>query len=185
MNAKAVAILSDPQPCGHIVYAYTGEAQITEAVRLFAGAGFRKGEAVLLIMTEPHCAPILERLEQDNFDVASLTKSGQLVCQEACQLLSTFLFDGIVDEHRFKSKIDGMIDRARAAGGEKRPVRVFGEMVSLIRQSRPQATQRLEELWNEVIQKQAVPLLCAYALAGHQSDRVPDSLLACHSHAIS
>jgi hypothetical protein len=64
-------------------------------------------------------------------------------------------------------------------------VRVFGEMVSLIWQSRQRATERLEELWNQVIQEHSVPLLCAYALAGNRPDAFPSSLLTCHSHAVA
>jgi len=184
MNAKALAILSDPQPCGHIVYPYTDRSQVIEAVCLFASAGLWKGEAVLLVMTEAHCEPILERIGRAGFDVDALTRSGQLICEEAGELLSTFVFDGIIDEDIFKSKIGGMIRRAKAAGGERRPVRVFGEMVSLIWRSRPQATERLEELWNEVIQEQSVPLLCAYALTGAKPDALPEALMACHSHAL-
>ena len=185
MNAKAAAILSNSQPCAHIVYPYTDESQVAEAVCLFASAGLRKGESVLLVMTEAHCDPILERIGRAGFDLNALTRSGQLVCGEASELLSSFLFDGIIDESVFKSKIDGMIRKAKAAGGQRRPVRVFGEMVSLIWQSRPQATERLEELWNEVIQEQSVPLLCAYALAGSKPGVLPEALLACHSQTLS
>lgn len=98
MNAKAAAILSNPQPCGHIVYPYTDESQVAEAVFLFASAGLRKGESVLLVMTEAHCDPILERIGCAGFDVDALTTSGQLICEEAGELLSSFLFDGIIDE---------------------------------------------------------------------------------------
>ena len=184
MNSKAVAILSSPQPCGHIVFPYTDESQVAEAVCLFAGSGLTKGEAVLLVMTQAHCEPILERLELQGFDVKALSTSGQLVCEEAEKLLSSFMFDGIIDEHLFKSIVGAMITKAKAAGGQ-RPVRVFGEMVSLIWQSRQRATERLEELWNQVIQEHSVPLLCAYALAGTKPDAFPRSLLTCHSHALA
>ncbi len=184
MNAKAAAILSNPQPCGHIVFPYTDESQVAEAVCLFASAGLQKGESVLLVMTEAHYEPILERIGRAGFDLNALRRSGQLTCEKAGELLSSFLFDGIIDEFVFKSKIDGMIKKAKMAGGERRKVRVFGEMVSLIWQSRPQATERLEELWNEVIQEQSVPLLCAYALSGAKPGAFPESLLACHSEAL-
>src|SRR5579863_4156127 len=115
MSAKAAAILSNPQPCGHIVYPYTEESQVAEAVCLFAGAGLQKGESVLLVMTEAHCDPILRRLGRAGFGVDALTKSGQLICEEASELLSSFMFDGIIDEHVFKSKIARMIERAKAA----------------------------------------------------------------------
>ena len=37
-------------------------------------------------------------LEADGFDVNALTASWQLVCEEAGKLLSSFTFDGIIDE---------------------------------------------------------------------------------------
>src|ERR1700694_5274836 len=98
MNSKAAEILSNPQPCGHIVFPYTDESQLADAVCLFASAGLRKGEAVLLVMTQAHCGPILVRLEREGFDVEALSKSGQLICEEAGKLLSSFVFAGNVDE---------------------------------------------------------------------------------------
>jgi hypothetical protein len=184
MNAKGAAILSDPQPCGHIVYPYTDESQVADAVCLFASAGLRKGEAILLVMTAEHFDPILNRLERGGFDVDSLIGTGQIVCEEAGELLASFMFDGIIDEHRFKTLIGGKIDRAKAVSREGR-VRVFGEMVNLIWRSRPRATLRLEELWNDVIQKHSVPLMCAYALTGDKPESFPESLLTCHSHALA
>lgn len=183
MNSNAAEILSNPQPCGHIVYPYNDDDQVAHAVCIFAGAGLRKGEGVLLVMTEAHYGPVLACLEADGFDVNALTASGQLVCEEAGQLLSSFMFDGIIDEYEFKLKISNMIQNAKAGG--KRRVRVFGEMVSLIWQSRQHATERLEELWNDVIEQHSVPLLCAYALGGTMADAFPESLLAQHSCALA
>src|ERR1700681_5096403 len=58
MNAKGAAILLDPHPCCHIVYPYTDESLVGQAVALFASAGLRDGEGVVLIMSCNHCAPI-------------------------------------------------------------------------------------------------------------------------------
>ena len=60
MNLRSSEMLSNPQQCGHILYTYTEESQVTEAVCLFAGAGLRRGEAVLLVMAEAHREPILQ-----------------------------------------------------------------------------------------------------------------------------
>jgi hypothetical protein len=184
MNSKAGAILSNPQPCGHIVYPYTDESQLAEAVCLFAGTGLRKGEAVLLVMTEAHYQPILDRLEQDGFDMGALRQTGQLVCEDAQKLLFSFMFDGIIDEHKFKAIVGGLIQKAKGVCRE-RDVRVFGEMVSLIWRSSQRATERLEQLWNEVIEEHSVPLLCAYALTGTKCEAFPPALLTCHSHALA
>lgn len=187
MNLGSTAILENPDPGGHIVYPYTDDAQVAKAVCLFASAGLRKGQAVLLVMTKDHCGPIRKHLEDEGFDLKSLEKSGLLVCEDAETLLSTFMLNGEPDEALFKAKVGQMIEKAKATSGNRphRPVRVFGEMVSLIWKGNPNATQRLEELWNEVIRTHSVPLLCAYALAGTSRGTFPEALIACHSHAIA
>ncbi|HEY6393443.1 MAG TPA: MEDS domain-containing protein [Bryobacteraceae bacterium] len=187
MNSKGAAILANPHPCGHIVYPYTDETQVSEAVCLFASAGLRKGEAVILVMTSDHTQPIRRRLEQEGFNLRQLERAGQLICEDAKDLLSTFTFDGVIDERVFKTKLGKLIEAAKASGGNRteRAVRVFGEMVDLLWKSNLRTTQRLEELWNEVIDAHSVPLLCAYSLAGPKPRDLPAPLLACHSHAIA
>jgi KaiC/GvpD/RAD55 family RecA-like ATPase len=186
MNPSATEILTNPHPKGHIVYPYTDEAHVAEAVSLFAAAGLHKGEAVLLIMTASHCGPILERLGQEGFDLSELKASGQLVCEDAADLMSTFIFDGIVDEQKFKATLNDMIVKAKVGPlGRTRRVRVFGEMVDLLWRNDPHTTLRLEQLWNEVIERQSVPLLCAYSLAGTIADNFPEALRGCHSHDVT
>jgi hypothetical protein len=54
MTPDSIETLTNPQPRGHIIYLYTNESQVVKAVCLFANAGLRKDEAVLLVMTEAH-----------------------------------------------------------------------------------------------------------------------------------
>lgn len=186
MNPSATEILTNPQPSGHIVYPYTDEAHVADAVSLFTGAGLRKGEAVLLIMAASHSGLIRQRIESQGFNLAELESTGRLICEDAADLLSNFLFGGIVDEHRFKSTLIEMVRKAKIGqDGKARPVRVFGEMVDLLWRTDHKTTERVEQLWNEVIESQAVPLLCAYSLAGTKASDFPQALLACHTHAIS
>ena len=180
MSPKSAAILTDPHPAGHIVYPYTDETQVAEAVSLFASAGLRKGESVLLLISGHHRDPICHRLEAQGFDLRELEAAGQLIWKDSHDLLSTFMFDGIIDEHVFKTKIGGLIEKAKAGRKtENRPVRVFGEMVNEIWKTFPTATERLEQLWNDVIETHAVPLLCAYSLVGAKPNALPHSLLEC------
>ena len=62
-------------------------------------------------------------------------------------------------------------------------MRLFGEMVSELRNKDLAATTRLEELWNDVVTEHGVSLLCTYTLH-HQGDRIPDALLHLHTHNI-
>src|ERR1700676_3145770 len=150
MNATGEAILTNPHPCGHIVYPYTDESHLVDTVCLFVGAGVPKGKSAVLIMEQSHCEPIRRQLQENGFDVSELESSGRLTCENAEALLPTFLFDGIIDEYKFKKTVGGLIEKAKTAssGGQ---VRVFGEMVNLTLTKEPTATQRLEELWNDVI----------------------------------
>jgi DcmR-like sensory protein len=185
MNSSAAAILCDPRPSEHIVYSYIGENQVTEAVTLFTSSGLKKNEAVLLVVTPEHAQSIRKRLRNEGFDVDELELSGQLAFANAEELLATFMFDGIIDEDRFKTIIGSRIETASKQGGHDRPVRVFGEMVDLIWVSNPKATLRLEELWNEVIESYSVPLLCAYSIGASRLNSLPARLLACHSRVLS
>jgi hypothetical protein len=186
MNSTGIELLSNPGPCAHIVYSYTNDAQLADAVCLFTSSGLQKGEAVLLVLSRLHYDPVRQRLEREGFNLADLEETGQLVCENAKNLLSSFMFDGIIDEHKFKTKIDRMIEKAKLGTGTRKHglVRVFGEMVDLIWAPHPKATARLEELWNDVLKVHSVPLLCAYSLAG-TPNALPQHLVSCHSHAIS
>jgi len=185
MNAHAAAILTHPHPCAHIVYPYTDENLVGQAVCLFATSGIRDGEGVILIMSGNHCEPIKLRLQVEGFNVEAYERSGQLTCVTTEELLAKFMQDGMLNEDLFRSTIGDLIRRAKATmiNGYPAKVRVFGEMVSQLRNSDLAATTRLEELWNEVIQEHSVSLLCTYALH-NANDHIPEGLVDLHTHSI-
>jgi hypothetical protein len=184
MNSKGVALLMDPHPCGHIVYPYTDEGLVGQAVCLFASSGLRDGEGVVLIMSRSHREAFRLRLGLEGLKVETFEDSGQLICVTSEELLSTFVVNGTVDEVVFRSTIANLIHQAKTgAEGLPRRVRVFGEMVSQLRGTNLAATTKLEELWDEVIKDHSVALLCTYVLE-HESDHLPDALMAIHSHSI-
>src|SRR5579864_2218167 len=101
MNAAGARILANPHPCGHIVYPYTDEGLVGQAVCLFASAGLRDGEGVILIMTSGHFESIMVRLCVEGFDCEAYQRSGQLVCLTTEELLDKFVVDGALDEGVF------------------------------------------------------------------------------------
>ena len=185
MNSSVAAVLCDPHPSDHIVYSYADDNDLADGVVLFASAGLLKNEAVILVVTAKHADVIRQRLEQEGFDMPELQESGQLVFANAEDMLASFLLDGVIDEHRSKTGIGSLIDAARKHRARARPVRLFGEMVDLIWISNPEATLRLEELGNEVIESHSVTILWAYLVGGSRPNSLPAPLLACHSNALS
>jgi MEDS: MEthanogen/methylotroph, DcmR Sensory domain len=184
MNAKGVALLVDPHPCGHIVYPYREEGLVGQAVCLFASSGLRDGEGVVLIMSSEHRESFKLRLQLEGLQVEHYETSGQLTCVASEELVKKFVVGGSVDEEMFRSTIGDLINQAKAAkSGYPRRVRLFGEMVSQLRATDLGATTRLEELWDEVIKEHSVALLCTYALDSDE-DLLPDQLITIHSHNI-
>ena len=186
MNARGAALLAHPHPCGHIVYPYTDENLVEQAVGLFASAGLRDDEGVILIMTPEHCDAVRLRLQMEGYNVSAYELSGRLTCVTTEDLLARFMVDGTLHEDSFRSAIGSLIGRARASADNQRDparVRIFGEMVSQLRCTNLTATTRLEELWNDVINEHGVSLLCTYALH-HAEDHIPKALIELHSHNI-
>src|ERR1700674_4165005 len=103
MNTKGAAILADPHPRGHIVYPYTDENLVGQAVCLFASAGIRDGEGGILIMTADHCDLIKLRLQVEGYNVAAYEHSGRLTCVTSEYLLARFMTDGTLNEDLFRS----------------------------------------------------------------------------------
>jgi hypothetical protein len=185
MNAKGASLLVNPHPGGHIVYPYTDEGLVGQAVALFASAGLRNKEGVILIMSENHFESFKLRLRLEGIDPEWYERHGQLLCVTAEETLAQFMFDGILDEDLFRKVVGGLIDKVklRMANGHPGKLRLFGEMVSQLRGTDLQATTRLEELWNEMIEKYSISLLCTYALCD-EADEIPQALVDLHSHNI-
>src|SRR5258708_40034507 len=112
MNANGAVILVNHHPCGHIVYPYTDEGLVGQAVSLFASAGLRDGEGVILIMSADHCESIKLRLQLEGFNPEAYERSGKLTCVTAGELLAKFVGDGVLNEGLFKSTIGGVIGGA-------------------------------------------------------------------------
>lgn len=183
MNATAVALLVNPPPGSHIVYPYTDEGLVGQAVCLFASSGLRANEGVVLIMSRDHCEPIRLRLQLEGLNPETYERSGQLICVESETLLAAFMAGGRLNEELFRRTVGELVERARGSSECPRGVRVFGEMVSQLRGSNGPATERIEELWNDVIQQYSIPLLCTYCLHS-DSEQLERRLCELHTHNV-
>jgi DcmR-like sensory protein len=159
MDARTAWILANPAH-SHIVYPYTDDRRLAEAVGFYTSCGIAGDGAVILIATETHRQEI-KRYLKGNGDVEALEASGQLVFFDAAELMNRFMVDGNPDPKLFKAEVKTLIQRARhdERTGRNRNVRLFGEMVNLLWPTNNAAAERLEELWDETIAEYLVPLL--------------------------
>jgi signal transduction histidine kinase len=152
-----------PMSDGHLVQYYEEEGFLYERITDFMSEGLRGSDAAILIATRAHRDGVESRLAYRGVDLSRLTAGGRYHALDAHETLSRFMVNGSPDPHRFANTIGPVIRTARA--GDRR-VLAFGEMVALLwAEGNRDAAVRLEELWNELVRKEAFALLCAYPIS--------------------
>jgi hypothetical protein len=172
--------LAEPLPRDHIVQLYRDDDALIEALVLFVGVGLGKGDAVVLVATPDHLRAIDARLASAGLDLEGPRRWGQLTVMDAPAVLAGLMVEGRPEPGLFNVLVRSLLDKASAGG---RHVRVFGEMVDLLWKTDVAAAVRLEELWNAVVAKRGISLLCAYALGARRPD-LPAELRRLHSRLV-
>ena len=168
----------------HAVYFYEDDAFLVDNVADFVTHGLDRQETVLVVATEEHRIDLKARLIADNVIGLSSPMDARYSTLDATGTLSLFMLDDWPDERLFL-KVMGQIIALSAGKG---PVRIYGEMVSVLwSQGKHRAAVRLEELWNQLAQQLEFSLLCGYpASTFDHPDRVSafEEVCACHSQII-
>jgi MEDS: MEthanogen/methylotroph, DcmR Sensory domain len=151
-----------PSTGHHIVQLYPEPDFPVRAVGEFVGEGLSRGEAVVVIATAPHWQALERQLAEQRFDVETRVRQGQLVIRDATSSLPELLVNGELDRGRFQIVSGSAIAAAERFGYAR--LRVFGEMVDLLRRTDLAAAIRLEALWTEILTVKRIAMLCTYAL---------------------
>lgn len=146
----------------HSLAFYERDEQFVDLAVDWLAEGLRAGDACAVFATAPHRIVLESRLSQGGLlrDGAA-SGSGSYHAHDAATTLAQFTIDGWPDPARFDEVVGSML-RA-AARGSNRPVRAFGEMVTLlIAGVKPHAAVALEKLWNTLLDNERISLLCCY-----------------------
>ncbi len=153
----------------HIVQFYTRDDYLIKQLSEFLGQGLQAGEACVMVATEAHREQLEQRLAGEGLDLPTAREQGTVLDLDAHATLAQCLAEGGLDRERFVRVIGAAIAQAaQGPQGQRRHVRVFGEMVALLWAEGDQAAAiRLEDLWNNL--RASMPplsfsLLCAYPL---------------------
>jgi hypothetical protein len=150
----------NPAPGEHVVQMYSDPELLVDVVARYCQQGLVKDEAVIIIATQEHRAACARRLAVLGTDVPACTRRGQYVDLDADQCLAEFMVEGVPDRERFVGAVTPHLDNARRAGYDR--IRLYGEMVEVLRPTAFAAAMQLEELWHELLERESQPLLCAY-----------------------
>src|SRR5262245_19981544 len=168
----------------HFVQLYEAEAFMLDSAADFFIAGFSRGDAGIVILTEARLQGLEQRFEQRGVDLKSLVATGQLICFPAEDVLQDLHSNGISSE-----RLTAVFDATLASAGEGgRIVRVFGEVVNLLwAEGNVQGAIQLERLWTELQKLRPCLVFCAYPISslGKQSLVTPlTEVCAAHSLVI-
>ena len=160
---------------------YDHDRELVDVLARFVADGLAVGERVLVVATPAHRSALDEALRADGVHVARERLTGHFVSLDAATLMTTFMSDGAPDADRFLDKVGRLV---ADAGADGTPVRVFGEMVSLLwDQNNVPAAIELESLWNSLAEQADFNLLCAYPTAGLDGARLGDIRDVCAVHS--
>ncbi len=172
----------DPE---HLVQFYENDNYLAESVCEFLAEALEQGDGAVALATRIHRNSIEKALIARGVDLSACQDRGQYLLLDAADTLSQIMNGGFPDPNLFFEKIGKPIE----AVARKWPhVRAYGELVTLLwDEGKQDATCRLEELWNELIQQLGFSLLCSYPIRSFEG--VGDEpyfaeVCSCHSRVI-
>lgn len=171
----------------HVVTFCRTDANIADAAASYLINAICDGGAGIAVVTPEHARQIDPRLAAAGLDPADTRAGGSYLVVDARAAIDQVLARGWPDPAVFWRTISPVIQRASQGG--QRPVRVCGEMVSLLWQADEfGAAMEVEALWNELARQYRVGLLCA-CLRTTSAALDPDDelalLLAAHTRVAS
>jgi anti-sigma regulatory factor (Ser/Thr protein kinase) len=154
----------------HEVAAYEDATSLVARVADFVATSLDDGVPVVTISRPAHRHAVDALLLARGVDVGRARRDGDLTTLDADESMARFLVDGRPDPGLFASFVASVMP----TGGPG--VSAFGEIVAMLwERGEVTAALELESLWNSVIARHPVRLLCAYpgsVLAGAELDDV-------------
>jgi MEDS: MEthanogen/methylotroph, DcmR Sensory domain len=165
----------------HVVQFYDRDAYMLDQVADFVRAGIRAGDVAAVCVTDAHRAELEIRLRAEVSRAAGRRQTYLVL--DAEESLAKIMTHGWPDERRFVELLEPALERAAQRGG--RPLRLFGEMVSLLSANRQHdAAICLEEFGNNLATIHPVSIFCAYPIGVFPRAADGDAFLRiCNAHS--
>ena len=166
---------------GHVVQFYGHEGELADRVAGYLLSALRSDGVAVVIATAAHQQAVEERLALAGVDLAAAARAGTYRALDASDTLAALMAGGQLDRGAFDRVIGGLIADAAHA---QRPVRAYGEMVTLLWDAGlVNAAVQLEEMWVSLGLSHPFSLLCSYpASAGTRDGHLEAFAEVCRLH---
>lgn len=166
----------------HFVQFYETDDYLVNAVSEYVMTSLNAHQPCIVIVTPAHRELLESQLRAAGLDVVGSQARGDLIVRDAAATLAQFMVDDMPEPERFAGVVGGII---AGAAQDRRPVRVFGEMVAqLWLEGNQAAAIHLEECWNSL--SHTLPyfsLCCAYPMHGFAGNAFGEPFAdICHQH---
>ena len=144
----------------HVVLFYQDQEDLAERVSMHLLEAVLDDAVVIVVATPDHHQSFEGRLAEAGIDVAAARARGSYLALDANETKRGFMVGDRPDPASFWHAISPLLRQAATSG---RPIRVFGEMVSLLwDDGLVNAAIEVEVMWNELASQYPFSLLCAY-----------------------
>ena len=158
----------EPLDVGHVVQFYGHEEELADRVAGYLLAALQRDGVAVVIATAAHRRAFEGRLTQAGADLAAAARSGSYLAVDAGDTVRALMPAGRLDRDAFDRVVGGLI---RRAGQQGRPVRAYGEMVTLLWEAGlVNAAVQLEEMWDALGLRHAFSLFCSYPASSVSGD---------------
>jgi hypothetical protein len=172
----------DKPPVRHEVLFCSDDAVLRKGFIDFLAGTLGDEKAAILVAADSHRRAVLHGLRDRGLDVDDALKRGALISLELTEPLSTVMLDGMPDPARLFDVASTLIDEAAKAQRGARVAVCRESPPALLAKGRLSEALRLEQLWGLIADSFVVEMLCAYALAGVESQKdIVQSICAEHT----
>ena len=164
----------------HHVQLFDSSKSLADTIAAFLIGGLERKENVLVVATPEHRALLTRRLADAGWNGRTLVAANRMVIADAAQMLDKFMRQGTPSPIAFDEVVGTLV---RQLSNGKR-LWIYGEMVDVLAAcGNLRGAQQLEELWNQLGQRECFTLFCGYA-SGHFGDPRAAKALAgiCAAH---
>jgi PAS domain S-box-containing protein len=166
----------------HFVQFYEQDSVLLRSLAEYIEDGLNSGAGTIVIATAAHMEQLERDLRARGIDVAGACSRQQLVLLEAAATLARIMHHGAPQWSRFLEAVGAVLEQVRRRHSR---VIAFGEMVALLwKDGYHGAALQLEQLWNELSERERFSLYCAYPLPKDGSAAELERVCAQHGRVI-
>ena len=144
----------------------SSDAVLVAAFSRFIAGALDRGNAVIVLVTDPHERSLQRSLQAAQVDIALAIRQQRYVTVSITELLAKVIVGGCPDPTRFVNAAEELLTEVARRAGQHAEIAACGECSpTLWANGHVEAAIQLEQLWDDMAESRQMDILCAYPLA--------------------